>query len=322
MQIFVFQLLPVVASSVVEMTSVLNNSPLHGMLGSSLEKMENTENDNITSAMINYWSELADRIIERMDSEEEAVTMAIVGRVVTLVRSLVSPPISCKVEEKLGKMKLSASDENSLQKGRERNSLTKGMSLFIQRLTLYAFQSAHKHFNAPCLNLFASLMELNPAEDTIKSVIESCHGDVETDQSHSNYFVFNVCLPWLQKIEADDQKHVISIICTFMAMLDNSSLTALLQTLTEVHVSLYLPNAFQTFKFHDIHTTQMHLCATKCFRFTLIGLKTSRNYHYPYIYYPVHQAHFSLHMRAKNNFKPGSDIQNIDDKITVDRCFV
>jgi hypothetical protein len=78
------------------------------------------------------------------------------------------------------------------QNKQERVELTNGMALFVQRLTIHAFQSAHKQWNPPNLQLFAALVELEPSDETIRLVIECCHGDFSSDQSHSNYFVFNV----------------------------------------------------------------------------------------------------------------------------------
>ncbi|XP_052088236.1 E3 ubiquitin-protein ligase listerin-like [Mytilus californianus] len=226
------QLLPVVVSSIIEKESELYKSPLYCMMGNALEKLENVATDDVRKTLLSYWSELSDKVKERLSEEVQDDSMRVVDRVMLLVKNLVYPQLTEKVKPSVDMNLFDLSP-----KSQDRIKLTKGMSTFVQKLSIHGFQNAHKQWNPPSLHLFAALMEIEPAEDTIKLVIESCHGDIETDKSHSNYFVFNVCLPWLEHAQSEenaaDQKQIISIICTFIALLENSSLTVLLQTLTE-----------------------------------------------------------------------------------------
>ncbi|XP_076078517.1 E3 ubiquitin-protein ligase listerin-like isoform X2 [Mytilus galloprovincialis] len=231
------QLLPVVVSSIIEKESELYKSPLYYMMGSALEKLENVGTDDVRETLLSYWSELSDKVKERLSEEVQDDSMRVVDRVMLLVKNLVYPQAAEKGKSEKVKPSVDMNSFELSPKDQDRIRLTKGMSTFVQKLAIHGFQNAHKQWNPPSLHLFAALMEIEPAEDTIKLVIESCHGDIETDESHSNYFVFNVCLPWLEHAQSEenaaDQKQIISIICTFIALLENSSLTVLLQTLTE-----------------------------------------------------------------------------------------
>lgn len=225
-------------SSIVENNTALYSSPLYGIMGSAVGKFEKIDNDDVTSAVLCYWSELSDRIKERLSMEAEDEGMVIVKRVIFLVKCLIFPQTTAKIKSEKVRFQNEMTVDDTSQNKQERVELTNGMALFVQRLTIHAFQSAHKQWNPPNLQLFAALVELEPSDETIRLVIECCHGDFSSDQSHSNYFVFNVCLPWLHHAQSEEQstdlKQLISVICAFIALLDNSSLGALLETLTEV----------------------------------------------------------------------------------------
>ena len=207
-----------------------------------MEKLEKSGNDDVTSMVLSYWTELSDRIKERLSVDEESTKVA--DRVILLVKSLIYPQIVSKVKSDKVRFQTMKTSDDTTQSLPDKVRLTEGMRKFVQNLTIQAFQNAHKQWNPASLHLFSALIELEPAGDTIKLVIERCHGDVDADQCHSNYFVFNVCLPWLQHAQAEgmsmDQKQLISVICTFMALLDNSSLSVLLKTLTEVSLKIFL----------------------------------------------------------------------------------
>lgn len=231
------QLLSVVVSSVLENNPTLNTSPLYSMMGYAVGRLDNLGNADITSALTTYWSELSEKITEKLSAEVEPESMVVVERVIFLVKCLIFPQTVTKLKSDKVKFLGDMTTDISTSQRLERVTLTKGMKTFVQKLTIHAFKNAHKQWNPPNLHLFAALIDLEPAEDTIKLVIECCHGDIVSDQSHSNYFVFNVCLPWLHHEQSEkdptDLKQLISVICTFMTLLDNSSLAALLKTLTE-----------------------------------------------------------------------------------------
>jgi hypothetical protein len=58
-------------SSIVENNTALYSSPLYGIMGSAVGKFEKIDNDDVTSAVLCYWSELSDRIKERLSMEAE-----------------------------------------------------------------------------------------------------------------------------------------------------------------------------------------------------------------------------------------------------------
>lgn len=213
---------------------------MYTMMGSLLDSLERTETGNMEKAVTTFWTELADQIEDKM-SESVLVTQQeqFMQRTTHLVKCLIYPQQAVKIKTEKVKFMGTLKENSENQALGDRTILSNGASLFVQRITLKAFKMAHKHWNPANLQLFAQLIELEPAEETIRKVIECCHGNVDSDQSHSSYFVFEVCLPWLSNMQSStqegaDPKQLLTVICTFLPLLEKESTFSLLQKLCEV----------------------------------------------------------------------------------------
>ncbi|KAJ8315834.1 hypothetical protein KUTeg_007984 [Tegillarca granosa] len=233
------QILPVVQSSLFDTKSILSRSPLYTMMGSLLESLEQIETGSMDKTVIIFWTELADQIEEKM-SESVLVTQQeqFMQRTTHLVKCLIYPQQAVKLKTEKVKFMGTVKENSDSQALGERTVLSNGAGLFVQRITLKAFKMAHEHWNPANLQLFAQLIELEPAEETIRKVIECCHGNVESNQSHSSYFVFEVCLPWLSNMQSStqegaDPRQLLTVICTFLPLLEKESTVSLLQKLCE-----------------------------------------------------------------------------------------
>jgi len=144
--------------------------------------------------------------------------------------------------EKVKFANLSSGDSHSAElPAGDRTVISAGASNFVQRATLKSFNMAHKHDQHTCLHLFAELIELQSSEETVCKVIEMCQGIVPSGQSHSSHFVFRVCIPWLEEVltsdsedYATDPSQLITVICTFLPLLDLESVQTLLEQLCKV----------------------------------------------------------------------------------------
>ncbi|XP_062615887.1 E3 ubiquitin-protein ligase listerin-like [Saccostrea cucullata] len=238
------QIMQVVHASLFESTSALHRTPLYSLLGNLLTSLETS--DECTQSVSNFWSELrlcvSDRLGSALSSEERYFT----DRLIQFVKCLIFPQSGNKAKTDVKvKVKFAAGDvvpgmEQLSVNQQERRELSRGAKEFVHMMTIKSFEMAHRNHNKENLHLFAALIELLPEEETIKDIIERCHGDVKTDQSHSSYFVFNVCLPWLhqsQALEENDSVQLISVICSFIPLLESSVVDTLLEELCKTITS-------------------------------------------------------------------------------------
>ncbi|XP_021346788.1 E3 ubiquitin-protein ligase listerin-like, partial [Mizuhopecten yessoensis] len=236
--IIIEQVLPVVQASLLDSKSTLHRSPLYSLIGTAFSSLELSAG-GITEK---FWTELGDSVLERLAGvgvESDLEDSRFVERCIHLVTCLVYPKTGIK--NKTEKVRFSLGTEpDSIETEGERTSLSTGAANLVQRITLKAFQMARETHSVRCLHLFASLVELNASQNTIQKVIEQCEGCVADQQSHSSYFVFSVCIPWLQEVmstEGADPRQLLSVICTFMPLLESDSISKLLQQLCQMELS-------------------------------------------------------------------------------------
>lgn len=238
--IIIEQVLPLVLTSLVNSSWTLYRSPLYSLMGSAFASLEVS-----ASGMTNeFWTELANGVIKRLTSGVSSVDTDLeyskfVERCIHLVSCLVFPKIGNKNKTEKVKFSMGIESDHVATEG-ERTPLSTGASQFVQKLTLKAFQIARESHSIHCLHLFASLVELDPSQNTILKVIEDCEGPVDDDQSHASYFVFSVCIPWLQEVMSSgavDPKQLLSVICTFMPLLESDAIAKLLEQLCQMKLS-------------------------------------------------------------------------------------
>ncbi|XP_033741541.1 E3 ubiquitin-protein ligase listerin-like [Pecten maximus] len=232
--IIIEQVLPVVLTSLLDSSSTLHRSPLYSLMGSAFSSLEVSAG----AVMDEFWTELGNGILERLVSVD-IEDSKFVERCIHLVRCLVYPKIGNKNKTEKVKFSFGIEQDQIATEG-ERTLLSTGAAHLVQRITLKAFRMARETHTVHCLHLFTSLVELDPSQNTIQKVIEECEGHVADQQSHSSYFVFSVCIPWLQEVmssETADPRQLLSVICTFMPLLESDSITKLLQQLCQMELS-------------------------------------------------------------------------------------
>ncbi|XP_060079662.1 E3 ubiquitin-protein ligase listerin-like [Ylistrum balloti] len=230
------KVLPMVQTSLMDCKSTLHISPLYSLIGSVFSSLEHSAGD-VTNE---FWTELGDSVLERLSSEESDLEDSkFVERCIHLVTCLVYPKTGSKSKTEKVKFSLGTEPDPIATEG-ERTALSTGAAHLVQRITLKAFQMARETHSVHCLHLFASLVELDPSQNTIQKVIEECEGRVVDHQSPSLYFIFTVCIPWLQEIissEGTDPRQLLSVICVFMPLLESDSIGQLLQQLCQMELS-------------------------------------------------------------------------------------
>ena len=235
-------------ASLTEPNASLSRSPLYSMTGAMLANLEKSDYTPCQVAANAFWTALTDTIVEKMSavSEDSDLHSRLIERAVRVVRCLIYPQTVQK--QKVEKVRFSSdikktSPDSLPGSVAEKTTLPPGGKQFVQKLTMHAFKQAHEHWSLEHLRMFAELMELDSSEETVKKVIDSCHGDnVQHDEEPSHYFVFHICLPWLKKVQTCEQQgteiiHLINVICTFLPLLDKSKVLAVLDNLTEVNIS-------------------------------------------------------------------------------------
>lgn len=241
------QVMGVLNASLFEATSALHKTSLYSLIGNLMIAMETEANfEEFGDILSNFWKDLGSSVSERLGSGLSVETGYLTDRLVQFVRCLIYPQGSLKaktdgkVKVKFATAETPSMDSLSTSKP-ERRELTPGAKKFVHLMTMKSFEMAHKSQDKQNLHLFAALIELFPEEETIKDIIASCHGDVSTDQSHSSYFVFNVCLPWLhqsQELKDSDSGQLINVICSFIPLLETSVIDTLLKELCKTITSL------------------------------------------------------------------------------------
>lgn len=233
----------VLNASLFEATSALHKTSLYSLIGNLMIAMETEVNfEEFGDILSNFWKDLGSGVSERLGSGLSEEMGYLTDRLVQFVRCLIFPQCSfkaktdVKVKVKFATTETPSMDSLSTSKP-ERRELTPGAKKFVHLMTMKSFEMAHKSQDKQNLHLFAALIEFFPEEETIKDIIASCHGDISTDQSHSSYFVFNVCLPWLhqsQELKDSDSGQLINVICSFIPLLETSVIDTLLKELCKV----------------------------------------------------------------------------------------
>jgi hypothetical protein len=241
----IFQVMPLVEASLLEVNSSLFKTPLYTMLGQLLNAIENTDDTSMKQASLTFWTHLKSSLEEKLTSTEEfAKGDNFEDRIVFLVKCLFYPQTEMK--QKVGKVKFQLiSDADSPKKvpkfenlAGKKVELAENVSNFVQELILTAFELAHKHFSTSHLRIFAQLLEYDSSDKVVAKVIACCHGDVETETT-SHYFVFEICIPWIQKLQETGEigpefTHLVQIACIFLSVLDQESVKLLLDNLSKV----------------------------------------------------------------------------------------
>ena len=235
----------VLSASLFESSSALHKTPLYSLTGNLITSLESgSDCQECPEVVTNFWRDLGISMSEKLASGLSSQESFLTDRLVQFVKCLIYPQSNLKaktdvkVKVKFASAEVPSMEQQSISK-QDRRELTPGAKSFVHLMTIKSFEMAHKSQNRQNLRLFAALIELFPEEETIKEIISSCHGDISTDQSHSSYFVFNVCLPWLhqsQELNDSDSGHLISVICSFIPLLETSVIDTLLEELCKVHV--------------------------------------------------------------------------------------
>lgn len=240
-----FQVLPVVEVSLLEIDSCLYKSPLYSLVGTLLGAIENAENEHMKQSSMHFWTHLKENLEAKLTSAEELPKGDnFEERIIFLVKCLFYP--QSEVKQKTAKVKFEISSDTDVPKKIEKietpmetkAKLTEHVREFVQGLILTAFELAHKHFSSCHLRIFAQLLEFDSSDEVIAKVIACCHGDVATETT-SHYFVFEICMPWIEKLHETGEigpefTHLVHVACIFLSALDEESVTLLLDSLSEV----------------------------------------------------------------------------------------
>ncbi|XP_052810138.1 E3 ubiquitin-protein ligase listerin-like [Mya arenaria] len=244
MSVLMDQVLPVVEASLLESDSQLYKTPLYGMVGNLLATAEANSSSSLQQTTQEFWSHLKESVDTKLTSKEESSKGdKFEEKLVHFVKCLYIP--QTEIKQKAGRVRFespgdlshtqakSKSDSQSVRQ----NDLGQNCKNFVNHLTLKSFDLAHKNFSTSHLQMFAQILELDPAEEIVAKVISSCHGHVATETT-SHYFVFEICIPWLQKVQQGGGKweefsHIVKVVCIFLSVLDEESVPQLLGKLYE-----------------------------------------------------------------------------------------
>ncbi|KAL4232926.1 listerin E3 ubiquitin protein ligase 1 [Mactra antiquata] len=241
------QVLPLVLASLVESGSTLYKTPLFSMAGTLLSAVELSQKPNINQPVSEFWTSLRENIEAKLTSSKElAKGDNFEEKLTAFVKSLFYPTL--EIKSKPGKVKFEVACDSDMKKGNNRFEIDTTKTLkrteigacaknFVRNLVLTSFDVAHKDFSLCHLRMFAHLLECDSSDEVIGQVISSCHGDVET-RSSSHYFVFEICIPWIQKVSEISEtgaelSHLVHIVCIFLPSLDSLSVVQLLEKLYE-----------------------------------------------------------------------------------------
>ncbi|XP_053396155.1 E3 ubiquitin-protein ligase listerin-like [Mercenaria mercenaria] len=238
------QVMPVVEASLLEKDSTLYKSPLYTMLGQLLNAVENADNSAMKQASLKFWTHLKNSLEVKLTSTEELEKGDNFDeRIVFLVKCLFYP--QTEVKQKVGKVKFQVISETDTRSKIPKVEVSAGTKVelaehasnFVQDLILTAFELAHKHFSASHLRIFAQLLEFDSSDKVVAKVIACCHGDVETETT-SHYFVFEICIPWIQKLQETGEigpefTHLVHVVCIFLSVLDEESVKLLLDNMSK-----------------------------------------------------------------------------------------
>ncbi|KAH3724799.1 E3 ubiquitin-protein ligase listerin-like [Dreissena polymorpha] len=240
------QVLPVLEASVLETGSVLYKTPLYSMLGTFLMTVECSNSTQLQQTTNKFWNDLQASVDQKLSVIEELPKGDNFDeKLAYFVKCLYFP--QADVKQKTGKVKFETPEDSDIYKAtrkidlltvKSKNELSNNCKKFVHHLTIRSFDLAHKHLSQKHLKLFAQLLELDPAEDMVAKVISSCHGDDVAKETTSHYFVFHICIPWLQKVQAggqmlEDFTHIVRVVCIFLSVLDTDTITQLLERLYE-----------------------------------------------------------------------------------------
>lgn len=239
-----------VEASLLESDSSLYKSPLYSMVGTLLGAVENAEHEPMKQNSRQFWTHLKENLETKLTSAEELPKGDnFEERIVLLVKCLFYP--QTEVKQKTGKVKFEISSDTDVQtkiakietQTETKAELTEHVREFVQGLILTAFELAHKHFSSCHLRIFAQLLEFDSSDEVISKVIACCHGDVATETT-SHYFVFEICIPWIEKLHKTGEigpefTHLVHVACIFLYALDEESVALLLDNLSEVGLSAY-----------------------------------------------------------------------------------
>lgn len=241
------QVLPVVQESFVGESRNLHKSSLYGATGKLLKAVESSDKPELKKMAETFWAEIEETANSKLTSSEglsEGDNFE--EKIVTLVKCLFYPKIDSK--QKSSKVMFETSSDLNIAEKVSKLTLLEPSSAkivpekicldFVHRVTLKAFLEAHKSTSTTHLRIFAQLLEINSDEEIVSKVITSCHGDTETETT-SHYFVFNICVPWLQKVQhregfLENFSHLVRMTCIFLSVLDSESILQLLDKLFEV----------------------------------------------------------------------------------------
>ena len=254
-----------VQASLLEKSSTLYRTPLYGMMGTILTTAESSSSQTLQQTTKQFWSSIQEIVEQKLTSSEVSPKGVFEDRLVHFVKCLYIP--ETEIKQKAVKVKFetpvdvdkTSAPSKSKNQTTKRNELGAHCKVFIHNVTLKSFDLAHKHFSTSHLRIFSQILELDPAEEVISKVISSCHGDVATETT-SHYFVFEICIPWLRKVQAGDVSgkmevggeggkkeaedgdtseefgHIVKLVCVFLSVLEAESVTQLLATLYEVRL--------------------------------------------------------------------------------------
>ncbi|XP_056016029.1 E3 ubiquitin-protein ligase listerin-like isoform X2 [Ostrea edulis] len=239
------QVMGVLHASLFESTSALHKTSLYSLVVNLLTSLETGDKtEKYRNTLTKFWRDLGVTVSERLGSGLGSDDRYLTDRLIQFVRCLLYPQSGLKAKSDV-KVKVKFAENPSVEElsisPEETKELSGEAKEFVHMITIKSFEMAHKHSDKQNLHLFAALIELLPDERTIKDIISNCHGDVSIDQSHSGYFVFNVCLPWLhqsQELEESDAGQLISVICSFIPLLESSVVKTLLEELCKTISSL------------------------------------------------------------------------------------
>ncbi|KAK3098056.1 hypothetical protein FSP39_015648 [Pinctada imbricata] len=241
--VFLEQVYPVVQSSLVEEKSNLSKTSLYGMMGKLSTSIDMA--DIMDSYVGEFWTTLSDDVTVTMETMRDKSGIFFVDRLVHFVKCLVYPDVVVKTKSdtRVKFSTIGSKVEPSIQYSGNKVELTQSTKKFVEKLVLKSFGIAYHEKRKEYLHLFASLIELHPSETMLQEVISLCNEEKQSDQSNSSYFVFEICLPWLDQSQSSEEnelnpEELISVLITFIPLLEKEDVLSLLIKLTQMLKSI------------------------------------------------------------------------------------
>ena len=210
------------------------------MIGKVTTSLESSE--ALREATEEFWTNLTEGVVESIEIGDSPTNRGLIDRVVHFVKCLVYPDVTIKSKSE-GRVKFATgkqtAEQQTVQYSGDKEELSSLAKVFVENITLKSFSMAYQKHSPDHLHLFAALIELQPSDVTIQKVIQLCKGEKQGDQSNSSYFVFEICVPWLEESQSSEERkfdpeELVAVICTFVALLEREAVTSLLIKLTQV----------------------------------------------------------------------------------------